>query len=198
MGHSKRPINPVTTDRWLLQADVFFCGRTLRFFRLVTGILLSLLLSCVLYSCSDTDDKNRILHIIASAAEQAEQHNISGVLAHTVDTFKAQPGDHDRRSARGILWWAFRHYGKLTVLYPQPAISVDENSEAAAAEIYFLIVKKEGSIPDLKELAKDPQKWLQAVGENADLYQLQLELIQLDSQWKVNAARLAPYAASGF
>ena len=165
---------------------------------LLMGFLLGLFFSSVLDSCSDADDTSKILHIIATAAEQAEEHDVSGILDHTVDAFKAQPGNHDRRSVRSILWWAFRHYGRLTVMYPQPAITVDQDGQTATAEVYFLIVKKERSVPDLKELAKDPQKWLRAVGENADLYRLQLELIQPDHQWKVNAARLAPYAANGF
>jgi hypothetical protein len=50
----------------------------------------------------------------------------------------------------------------------------------------------------MKELYEDPQKWLEEVGENADLYRLKLELIKLDGRWVAKRALLERFTGVSF
>ena len=64
--------------------------------------------------------------------------------------------------------------------------------------MYVLIVKKDRVVPDLKDLYDDPKSWLETVGENADLYQLKLELVKTDGRWRVRKAHLEVFKGTGF
>ncbi len=103
----------------------------------------------------------------------------------------------DRRETGKILWWAFRHYGDFKILYPEPSIDLGSN-DTASARIYFVIVKKERSYPELKKLYKDPKAWLEAVGENADLYRLTIGFAKKNTDWVVKSALLEPFKGLGF
>jgi hypothetical protein len=45
----------------------------------------------------------------------------------------------------------------------------------------------------LKELYEDPQGWLETVGEKADLYQLELQWVEVDGKWLVRRAYLTKF-----
>ena len=64
--------------------------------------------------------------------------------------------------------------------------------------IYLLIIKKDRSIPDVKDLYEEPRRWLEKVGENADLYQIKLQLVKKDNQWLVKQAHLEGFKGLGF
>jgi hypothetical protein len=124
-------------------------------------------------SCTDRDEADRVRRLIDKGARLAEEHDVGGLLELTTEGFLALPGNRDRAEVRGILWMAFRHYREFKILYPVPTVDLEEGGEnAASATVYFLIVRKERSYPELKDLYGDPRGWLEAVGENADLYRL--------------------------
>jgi hypothetical protein len=93
---------------------------------------------------------------------------------------------------------AFRHYQDFKVLYPRPSVELKPDKRSASAIFPFLIVKKEMTLPNLKELYEDPQTWIEAVGEKADLYRLKLEWIKQDGDWLVNQARLERFTGTSF
>ena len=93
---------------------------------------------------------------------------------------------------------AFRHYHDFKILYPRPNVELKPDKRSASAVFPFLIVKKETTLPKLKELYEDPQRWLEAVGENADLYRLRLECIKPNGDWLVKKARLERFTGSSF
>jgi hypothetical protein len=64
--------------------------------------------------------------------------------------------------------------------------------------IYFLIVRKDRSYPNLNELYQDPQGWVEAVGENADLYRLTLDWAGQKGEWVATRAHLEPFKGYGF
>jgi hypothetical protein len=64
--------------------------------------------------------------------------------------------------------------------------------------IYLLIVKKDRAIPDVKDLYNEPRRWLETVGENADLYQVKLQLLKKGGRWRVHQARLDGFKGLGF
>ncbi len=49
-----------------------------------------------------------------------------------------------------------------------------------------------------QELYKDPQGWLEEVGENADLYRLKLELLKKNREWLLRRAHLELFRGLGF
>lgn len=92
----------------------------------------------------------------------------------------------------------FRHYEEFKVIYPEPSVKIEPSGLAAFAKIYFMIIKKDLSFPKLKELYKDPQGWLEEVGENADLYRLKIELLKKNRDWLVRRAHLELFRGLGF
>ncbi len=151
-----------------------------------------------LISCSEKDDAAAIRALIKKGAQLAEDHDVSGILDLTTDDVVALPGQHDRREIKRIIWTAFMHYGKLKVLYPKPSVDLSDAGNSASCRIYLLIVKKEQALPDLKELYNDPKRWLEEVGENADLYQINLQVLKKQGTWLVRKAHLERFKGMGF
>lgn len=153
--------------------------------------VLALLVLLEVSACTKKDDVKAIRAMIQNAAALAEKHNITDLLKLTGPDFTAQPGHHGRKDLQGILFAAFHYYGRFKIHYPRPAIRLDDNSgKGATATIHFLIVNQDRSLPGLRELYDDPQRWLEAVGEMADLYHLELQWIKIDGDWMVKQARL--------
>jgi hypothetical protein len=149
-------------------------------------------------SCSPKDEVSAIRELIKKGAELAEDHDIGGIMKLTTADVVALPGQHNRLEIKRIIWAALMHYGKLKVLYPEPSVSLTSNESIASARIYLLIVKKDRNLPELKELYKDPRRWLEEVGENADLYQLNLQMLKEDGDWLVKQAHLEGFKGIGF
>jgi hypothetical protein len=156
-----------------------------------------ILIGSLALSCSKKDDVSLVLHLIQESARLAEAHHVQALMDLTTGDFQATPGPLDRRETGKILWWAFRHYGDFKILYPEPTIDLG-SKDAASARLYFMILKKEGSYPDLKKLYKDPAAWLEEVGENADLYRLTLGFVRKNRDWTVKSALLEPFKGLGF
>ena len=151
-----------------------------------------------LIACAEKDDAAAIRALIQKGALLAEDQDVSGILELTTDDVVALPGQHDRREIKRIIWAAFMHYGKLKVLYPKPSVDLSDTENSASCRIYLLIVKKEQAFPDLKALYNDPKRWLEEAGENADLYQINLELLKKDGTWLVKKAHLERFRGIGF
>jgi hypothetical protein len=161
-------------------------------------IFLSALTFLLIPGCGEKDDATAIRSLIKIGARHAEKHEIDGILKLASEDLRVLPGDADRREVRRILWLAFRHYGDLKVLYPRPSVEIEKDGIHASAHFPFLIVKKDQSFPKLKELVNDPQKWVQEVGEGADLYRLKLRLSKSSGEWLVNQAEIEGFTGLGF
>ena len=161
------------------------------------SIILSILF-LLLISCAEKDEAAAIRALIKKGAQLAEDHDVSGILELTTHDVVALPGQHDRREIKRIIWAAFMHYGKLKVLYPKPSVDLADTENSASCRIYLLIVKKEQALPDLKALYEDPKKWLEEVGERADLYQMNLQLLKKEGTWLVQKARVESFRGMGF
>ena len=116
----------------------------------------------------------------------------------TSEDFQAQPGNFDRRGAKSILFMTFRHYGELKVFHPQPDVDLESTEGGSSVSFPFLIVKKDQSLPELKELYNDPKGWVQKAGESADLYRFKLKVTKVDGNWLVNRATLERFTGMGF
>ena len=149
-------------------------------------------------ACSQKDDVQVIRGLIKEGAELAEDHNVSGIMEMTTEDVVAFPGNHNRMEIKRIIFAALMHYGKLRVLYPKPSVDLSTTDNSATCMIYLLIVKKDRTIPDVKDLYEEPRRWLEKVGENADLFQVELQLLKKDGKWLVNRARLEGFRGLGF
>lgn len=149
-------------------------------------------------ACSQEDDEAAIRSLIQKGAALAEDHDISGLMALATEDIVAQPGAHNRLAIKRIIWSALRYYGKIKISYPKPSVDLAAEGNRASCGIYLLIVKKDRVIPDLKDLYDDPKGWLETVGDNADLYQLNLEIRKTDGRWRVRKARLDTFKGTGF
>ena len=150
------------------------------------------------FSCSKEDQAEKIRSLIKKGAELAEKHDLSGLLKFTTEDFIAQPGKHGSREVKRILWFAFNHYGNFRIIYPEPNVDLGPEGRDGSARVSFLIVKREQSVPKVKDLYKDPKGWLEEVGESADLYRLSLDLLKKNGDWLVKGALLEPFRGSGF
>jgi len=149
-------------------------------------------------SCAEGDDVRAIRALIKQGAQLAEKHDIAGIMGLASEDLKVLPGPLDRRQVRGVLWRAFKYYGALKVIYPRPAVDVEEDRHRALAQVPFLIVKKEHVLPKLESLYDDPQGWLDEVGENADLYRFKLDLVKNGGDWLVHEVHLERFTGFGF
>ena len=152
----------------------------------------------LLPACSKTDDHEQIASLIAKGASLAEAHDISGILDLTTKDVLSKPVALDRNGLRGLLWRTFKYYGPLKVFYPRPDIDIQDERNSASARFPFLIVKTAQAMPDLEKLRDDPDAWINAIAETADLYRLQLELSRQDGQWQVNLLVLEQFTGLGF
>ena len=149
-------------------------------------------------ACSLKDDVQVIRELIKDGAKLAEDHNVSGIMELATEDVVALPGHHNRLEIKRIIWAALMHYGKLKVLYPKPSVDLSTTDNSATCMIYLLIVKKDRTIPDVKDLYEEPRRWLETVGENADLFQIKLQLLKKDGMWRVNQAHLEGFKGLGF
>jgi hypothetical protein len=151
-----------------------------------------------LESCSSKDEETAIRELVKKGAKLGEEQDIKGLMNLTTEDFLALPGDLGRQETRRILFVAFRHYQDFKILYPRPNVELKPDKRSASAAFPFLIVKKETTLPKLKELYEDPQRWLETVGENADLYRLKLEWIKQNGDWLVRQARIERFTGRSF
>ena len=163
-----------------------------------SSILIGVLLFLWVISCSPEDDVAAIRALIQDGAALAEDHDINGIMELTTEDIVAMPGAHSRLEIKRIIWTALMRYGQLKILYPKPSVDMSADSNQASCGIYLLIVKKDRVVPDVKQLYNDPKRWLETIGENADLYQLKLEMRKTDGRWLVGRAHLESFRGVGF
>jgi len=161
-------------------------------------VLLLLISVSALESCSSKDEETAIRELIKKGATLGEEQDIKGLMNLTTEDLLVLPGELGRQETRRILFVAFRHYQSFKILYPRPNVELKPDKRSASAVFPFLIVKKEAALPNLKELYEDPQRWLETVGENADLYRLKLEWVKQDGDWLVKQARLERFTGTSF
>jgi hypothetical protein len=149
-------------------------------------------------SCSSKDEETAVRELVKKGATLAEEQDIKGLMNLTTEDLLVLPGDLGRPETRRILFLAFRHYQDFKVLYPRPSVELKQDKRSATALFPFLIVKKDMTLPQLKELYEDPQRWMEAVGEKADLYRLKLEWVKQDGHWLVKQARLERFTGTSF
>ncbi len=140
-------------------------------------------------SCSAGDDVAAILKLVNQGELLAENKDLGGLMKLGNDSFVAMPGELDKRGTKGILWRAFMYYGQFDILYPRPLIIIEED-DTAFVSFPFLVIRKGELLEGLQELYDDPGQWLKEVGNKADLYNLDLELVREDRAWKVRQATL--------
>jgi len=161
-------------------------------------VVLLLIFMSGLGSCSSEDEETVIRELVKKGATLGEEQDIRGLMNLTTEDFLALPGDLGRQETRRILFVAFRHYQDFKILYPRPSVELKPDKRSASAVFPFLIVKKETALPKLKDLYDNPQRWLETVGENADLYRLKLECIKQNGDWLVRQARLERFTGTSF
>ena len=161
-------------------------------------VLLLLISVSALESCSSKDEETAIRELVKKGATLGEKQDIKGLMNLTTEDLLVLPGDLGRQETRRILFVAFRYYQDFKILYPRPKVELKPDPRSASAGFPFRIVKKETSLPNLKELYEDPQRWLETVGENADLYRLKLEWVKQDGDWLVKQARLERFTGRSF
>ena len=144
------------------------------------------------------DDEKALYELVEKAAALGEKHDIGGLMDLTTEDFRAFPGDLDRRGCKRILFMAFRHYGDLKVVHPRPDIDLESKEGGPFVIFPFLIVKKDRSVTDLKELYDDPGGWVAKVGQSADLYRFRLSVVKSDGEWLVKRARLEKFTGAGY
>lgn len=161
---------------------------------IVTRYLIGMLCGCVLLTaCSESDDTLAIKALVETGVALAEQKSIDGLMNLVTEDFVAMPGRRDEPMARKVLFAAFLRYGNFSIHYPQPRIEIADNGVRAVVAFPFVIVRQDHELPGLPDLYEDPQGWMEAVGEKADLYQLNLRLHKQNGDWLVAQAELHGY-----
>ena len=173
------------------------CGNNPRTRVVIAGVAAVAFLALCM-SCLRGDDADKIRAQIARGAKLAEAHDIGGLLKLATRDVVAMPMALDRRGIRAVLWRTFTTYGPLAVFYPRPDIEINAAAGEASTRFPFLIVRKEHDLPGLDTLRDDPMAWIEAVGDKADLYNLQLEWIQKEGEWVVDRAFLERFSGGGF
>ncbi|MFO8070619.1 MAG: hypothetical protein R6V85_01980 [Polyangia bacterium] len=155
-------------------------------------------LSSACSSCEEQDGETAIRQLISRAASLAERHELGELMRMTTQDVTARPGRMSRAEIKGALLVAFRRYGQFSIEHPRPSVEVEEDGVEASADLPFLVVRENREVPDLKDLYDDPQRWLEEVGELADLYFLDLRLIKEEDAWRVEGVRIRGTRGRGF
>ncbi len=159
--------------------------------------LIGVLCGCALLAaCSETDDTLAIKTLLETGVKSAEQKSIDDLMDLATEDFVAMPGRRDAAMVRKVLFAAFMRYGKFAIHYPSPRIEIAEKGDRASVAFPFVIVRQDHELPGLSDLYEDPQRWMEAVGEKADLYQLNLRLRKQDGDWRIAEAELHSYRQS--
>jgi len=166
--------------------------------RIVITIAAAVVFFAICAACSRSDDADKIRGQIARGAKLAEAHDIRGLLKLASKEVVAMPMNLDRSGIRAVLWRTFNYYGPLSIFYPRPEIEINPAAGEASTRFPFLIVRKEHDMPGLDTLRDDPMAWIEATGDKADLYNLQLEWIQKDGEWLVDRAFIERFSGRGF
>jgi hypothetical protein len=164
-----------------------------RWILLTAGILM-----LALAFCAPKDDERALRELVENAARLGEKHDIGGIIDLTTEDFRAIPGDIDRQGSKRILFMAFRHYGELKVVHPIPDVDLETGEGGPWVSFPFMIVKKDRTLPELKELYNDPRGWVEKVGEKADLYRFKLNVVKRKGDWLVKRAYLERFSGTGF
>ena len=143
-----------------------------------------------LMACGKNDDTQAVLHLIRQGADFAQKHAVGDLMALTTPDFSAFPGERDTNEVKSILFWAFRYYRAFKIHYPRPSVQLEQGADRAGAVVYFVIVRQDQPFPELEKLVRDPDRWIEAAREKADLYHLRLDLTKSGDAWKVHKARL--------
>ena len=158
----------------------------------VVGMLL------LLTACGKKDDTEAVRDLIKKGAELAQKHAVGDLMELTTEDFSASPGTRDAGEVKKILFLAFQHYGVFEIHYPRPSVSFGREEGRAGTVLYFVIVRRDQPFPELKELYRDPERWIEAAREKADLYRLQLDLRKAGDDWKIQKAHLEGFKGYGF
>ena len=140
--------------------------------------------------CEPDDDEQLIRLLVSQAVERAEMHNIADLFDLAIKSFVADPGSHDRRSSKAMLLVMFRRYGSFRILHPSYGVNISEDAKSAELSIPFLIVREGQPVPEMRELAEDPARWLKKASEAADPFMLDAQLIKTDGEWKVEKVHI--------
>jgi hypothetical protein len=151
---------------------------------------LAALVFFALSSCAAKDDVAEVRKMIREGAVLAEKHDMGGMIKLTTADFQASPGPVSRQEVKRYLLHAFMRYKEFRVLYSQPDVEIQDGGDRAGASFPFLIVQKDQSLPNLKDLLDDPESWIRQLGDKADLYRLRLELAREGGDWRVRRAHL--------
>jgi len=145
-------------------------------------------------ACGGKEDPTEAVRdFLSRGSRMAEEHDVKALMELTTEGFSLEPQGMDRHEVRKALLFVFRHYGSFRILYPKPRIQFKEREKRARVALPFVIVRKEVSIPGLKQLLDDPREWVEEVGDRADLYWLELELFRGSGEsWKAEVARIRP------
>lgn len=176
-------------------ANVRFEGRHFTGAGLLIAIAGTLLL---LAACGEKDAAEAVRDLIKKGAELAQKHAVDDLMELTTEDFSASPGTRDAGEVKRILFMAFRHYRTFKIHYPRPSVLFGREEGRARAALYFVIVRRDQPFPDLKDLYRDPERWIEAAREKADLYQLQLDLLKAGDDWKIQKAHLEGFKGYGF
>lgn len=150
----------------------------------------------LLATCGGGEDPaGAIREFLSEAARLSEEHNAEALMALAAEDFRLEPHGMNRHEVRKALLFAFRHYLSFRVLYPKPRIQFEDGERRARVTFPFIIVRKEISLPGLKELLDDPRRWAQEVGDRADLYWMELHLIRSGKDaWSAETATIRPFS----
>jgi len=189
-----QPCNESMSQRYLTKREA---GSVLN--RLFRWLIVFLFLAVISVSaCSTKDDVRAIRQLVSDGVRLSEEHDIGGLITLATDDCEALPGNLDRREIKRFLWLVFKRYGEFHILHPLPKVTLESEGRSATAAFPFLIVKKETTVPELQGLYEDPQRWLEEVGKNADLYLIKLDLVKTDGDWLVKRAHVESFNRRSF
>lgn len=162
-------------------------------------LLLPLLLGLSCGLCSEeTSDQEQIRGIIDRAVTLAEKQDIGGIMDLTSQDFVAMPGNRGRRETKGMLFYIFRRYQDLSILYPRPGVTVEPGDSTGTARVVFLLLRGADARPDLEGLGDDLEKWVEKAGDYTRLYRLKIAFAKEDDDWLVRRAHLERFKGLGF
>jgi hypothetical protein len=165
---------------------------------LIYTILAALVFAWLLYQwfgpCEDPgSDQDQIRRLIDRCVSLVEQHKLSELMDLTTEDFIASPRSHDRRSVKRYLFVFFNRYKNFKMVYPNPPIELQPDTQTATAKLSLLIVRQGEDLPDTGDLIDDPEKFAEEFADMANFYRLFLSLRKVDDEWLISQATLVRF-----
>lgn len=141
-------------------------------------------------ACTENEDESTIAELAVTASTLAEKRDIGGLEKLATRDFVLAEEGLDRKGTKWALYRYFRQIGKFSVIMPKPEIEVIAEEESALLRTPVAIGPKHYNATHLTPYADSHMEWIEHVGPDIAVYQLEASLVKERDLWFVQTLKI--------